>query len=116
MELVSDISLVKWSIAVVALIFCMGALSILAKRFSMQGRSMMGNRRMQLVETMHIDPRHKVCMFRHDDMEHVVLIGPQGTTHLDAHVVGNAPETEKDLGIGFLKNHSENEEDTEKND
>ena len=50
MELVSDISLTKWLVAVLALIFCMGALAILAKRFGPQGRSMSGGRRMQLLK------------------------------------------------------------------
>ena len=113
MDLVSDISLTKWLFAVLALVMCMGALAILAKRFGPQGRSMVGGRRMQLLETMHLDPRHKVCLFRHDSMEQVVVIGPQGVTHLDANDTGEIPDGD-DLSIGFLKPHSKKKE--EKND
>ena len=41
-------------------------------------------------------------------MEQVVVIGPQGITHIDANDTGKIPE-EEDFGIGFLKNHSEKE-------
>lgn len=111
MDIVSDINLTKWLVAVGLLCLCMCLLAILAKRYGPQGRSMMGGRRMQLMELMHLDPRHKLCLFRFDDMEHLVLLGPNGSTHLEAKLKGETTEEIKeDIGIGFLKKHPANTE------
>lgn len=41
-------------------------------------------RRLSVVETLMIGPRHRLYLVRRDTIEHLVLIGPQGTTSIES--------------------------------
>ena len=59
----------------------LGAAALGTRRFGLpgivKGASM---RRLALVETMMVGPRHKLFLLRRDGVEHLVLMGPQGAS------------------------------------
>ncbi len=67
-----------------ALIFVVGlivACAWAAKRFGLvpTGRQTSLNRRLAITETLAIDPKRKLVIVRHDDREHLLLLGDQDT-------------------------------------
>lgn len=41
-------------------------------------------KRLSIVETLMVGPKHKLLILRRDDREHLVLIGPTGNTLIEA--------------------------------
>ncbi len=64
-----------------ALLLVLGLIAILAwllRRFGM-GSALRGNaRRLQVLETSALGPRHRLVLIRRDSVEHLLLLGPQG--------------------------------------
>jgi flagellar protein FliO/FliZ len=65
-----------------ALVFVIGlivACAWAAKRFGLvpSGRQTSMNKRLAVTETLTIDPKRKLVIVRHDDREHVLLLGDQ---------------------------------------
>ncbi|HVO04530.1 MAG TPA: flagellar biosynthetic protein FliO [Candidatus Cybelea sp.] len=62
------------------LVFVLGlvfALGWVLKRSGIGGGAMMGKgRRLGVVETAFLGPKHRLVLVRRDDVEHLVLIGP----------------------------------------
>tara|TARA_R110002110_G_scaffold85359_3_gene222022 strand:- start:8648 stop:8974 length:327 start_codon:yes stop_codon:yes gene_type:complete len=67
---------------VAALLFVLALIAFatwLAKRFGMGGRVnavKRGERRLQVVEALTVDAKHRAVLLRRDDIEHLVLLGP----------------------------------------
>ena len=65
-----------------ALLLVLGLIAILAwllRRFGMGGIMRTANqRRLQVVETTALGPRHRLVLVRRDRVEHLLLLGPQG--------------------------------------
>ncbi|CAN0439937.1 unnamed protein product, partial [Discosporangium mesarthrocarpum] len=67
---------------VAALLFVLALIAFatwLAKRFGMGGRVnavRRGERRLELVEALTVDAKHRAVLLRRDDMEHLLLLGP----------------------------------------
>jgi len=63
-----------------------------ARRFGLPGLVKPATaRRLKVVETLMISPRQRLALVRRDDVEHLVLIGPDGATVIEA---GIAPPSE----------------------
>lgn len=65
-----------------ALVFVIGlivACAWAAKRFGLvpSGRQTSMNKRLAVTETLTIDPKRKLMIVRHDDREHLILLGDQ---------------------------------------
>jgi flagellar protein FliO/FliZ len=65
-----------------ALVFVIGlivACAWAAKRFGLvpSGRQTSMNKRLAVTETLSIDPKRKLVIVRHDDREHLLLLGDQ---------------------------------------
>jgi flagellar protein FliO/FliZ len=59
----------------------LGAAALGARRFGLPGVVKgASTRRLSLVETLMIGPRHKLFLLRRDGVEHLVLMGPQGAS------------------------------------
>ena len=59
----------------------LGAAALGARRYGLPGIVKgASTRRLSLVETLMIGPRHKLFLFRRDGVEHLVLMGPQGAS------------------------------------
>lgn len=68
-----------------ALVLALAGLAMLAvRRYGLPGFvNPNATRRLSVVETLMIGPRHKLFLIRRDDTEHLVLIGPQGATAIE---------------------------------
>lgn len=47
--------------------------------------------RLGVVSTRMVDARHKLVLVRRDGVEHLLLIGPQGTTLVESGIASTAP-------------------------
>ena len=66
----------------------MGILAQVLKRSSI-GKMAMGlgaGRRLSLVEIRPLDARHKLAIVKCDDREHLIVLGPQGSTVINDNV------------------------------
>jgi len=67
---------------VLALLLVLGLIAILAwvlRRFGFGGVARANSRRrLQVLESTAIGPRHRLVLVRRDDTEHLLLLGPQG--------------------------------------
>jgi flagellar protein FliO/FliZ len=48
-------------------------------------------RRLAVVETMMMGPRHKLFLLRRDGVEHLIVVGPEGTSVVENGII--APQT-----------------------
>jgi flagellar protein FliO/FliZ len=67
---------------ILALLLVLGLIAILAwalRRFGFGGALRADNRRrVQVLETTALGPRHRLILIRRDQVEHLLLLGPQG--------------------------------------
>lgn len=75
---------------VAALVFVVGLMILLAqvmKRFDGQVARRAGKkRRLQIVEVLPIDARHRAVLLRRDDREHLVLLGANGDRVIETNI------------------------------
>lgn len=58
-----------------------------ARRFGLPGLVKPDQkRRLRVVETVIVSPRQRVCLIRRDDVEHLVLIGPEGSSVIEQNI------------------------------
>jgi flagellar protein FliO/FliZ len=93
--------LLKFFSAFVFVIALMLLLSWAMKRMGLAGSVMagIGKRRLKIVEFLPIDHRRRLVLVRCDDREHLLLLGPQGETVVEANIPaagGNIVEFAKD--------------------
>jgi flagellar protein FliO/FliZ len=78
---------------VLVLIFVLGlvfALGWVLKRSGISGSALPGKgRRLGVVETAFLGPKHRLILVRRDDVEHLVLIGPNSNTVVESGIIGN---------------------------
>jgi flagellar protein FliO/FliZ len=72
----------------------LGAAALAARRYGLPGvASGVGTRRLALVETLMIGPRHKLFLLRRDGVEHLLLMGPQGASVVETGIPSAAKTT-----------------------
>lgn len=49
--------------------------------------------RLRVVETLGIDPRRRLVLVRRDDIEHLVLVGPEGASVIEANIASRGSIT-----------------------
>jgi flagellar protein FliO/FliZ len=82
---------------VVGLIFLSGAV---ARKFNFDKR-FTGNKgvpRMGIVETLYLDPKHRLVMVRSDSREHLLLLGATGDLLIASHEIDAAKEVTHEKG------------------
>jgi len=82
----------------------LGAAALGTRRFGLPGIVKgVSTRRLSLVETLMVGPRHKLFLLRRDGVEHLVLMGPQGASVVET---GISPPlaTIKGQDIGGVQN------------
>ena len=79
---------------ILVLIFVLGlvfALGWVLKRSGISGSAVAGKgKRLGIVETAFLGPKHRLILVRRDDVEHLVLIGPNTNTLVESGIVGEA--------------------------
>ncbi|MCB9982254.1 MAG: flagellar biosynthetic protein FliO [Rhodospirillales bacterium] len=76
---------------VLALVFVLGLMGLLAlamKQLGLGGKvSAPGTkRRLKVVETMPLDARHRMALIQRDDVQHLVIFGPNGETVVETNI------------------------------
>lgn len=78
--------------ALMLVLALVGFAALAARRFGVPGiMSANATRRLAVVETLMLDARHKLFILRRDDKEHVVLVGPEGSSVIESGIVAKLP-------------------------
>jgi flagellar protein FliO/FliZ len=79
--------------ALVLVLGLIGAAALAARRFGVPGLAKpTAQRRLRIVETLMISPRQRLALVRRDDVEHLVMICPDGASVIEAGIVPPAGE------------------------
>jgi len=64
-----------------------GFAGLAARRFGLPGLAKPVNaRRLRIVESLMISPRQRLVLMRRDDVEHLVMIGPDGASLIEQNI------------------------------
>jgi flagellar protein FliO/FliZ len=78
---------------ILVLIFVLGlvfALGWVLKRSGISGTAVPGRgKRLGIVETAFLGPKHRLILVRRDDVEHLVLLGPNTNTVVESGIAGD---------------------------
>jgi flagellar protein FliO/FliZ len=75
------IDIARYFAALLLVLALVGGAGLVVRRFGMPGFvKPHGARRLEIVETLMIGPRQRLYILRRDNVEHLVLAGPEGTT------------------------------------
>jgi flagellar protein FliO/FliZ len=78
--------------ALMLVLALVGFAALAARRFGVPGIiSANATRRLAVVETLMLDARHKLFILRRDDKEHLVLVGPEGTSVVESGIPAKLP-------------------------
>lgn len=81
--------------ALMLVLALVGFAALAARRFGVPGiMSANSTRRLAVVETLMLDARHKLFILRRDDKEHVVLVGPDGSSVIESGIAAKLPVAE----------------------
>ena len=75
----------RYFAALLLVLALVGAAGLAVRRFGMPGVVKgQGVRRLQIVESLMIGPKQRLYILRRDDVEHLVMMGPTGSTVVEA--------------------------------
>jgi flagellar protein FliO/FliZ len=75
----------RYLAALLLVLGLLGAAALAARRYGLPGIARgVTTRRLSVVETLMIGPRHRLYLLRRDGVEHLVLLGPQGASVIEA--------------------------------
>ena len=83
--------------ALVFVIALMGGLWIILKKMGINGGFALQQgkkRRLQLVEMLPLDVKHKAVLLRCDDKDHLVILGPNGETVVEKSILVQEEKTD----------------------
>lgn len=74
--------------ALLLVLAMVGGAGLLARRFGVPGVTKAQSiKRLQVVETLMLAPRQRLIILRRDDVEHLILSGPEGATVIENGIV-----------------------------
>lgn len=77
-------SLVWWAISLLFVVALILGLALLVKRFAMPGAGRApifrkaAERRLEVIESLPVDHKSRLMLIRRDDINHLILLGPEG--------------------------------------
>jgi len=78
------LDLLRYFGALLLVLAMVGVAGLLARRFGVPGVTKPASiKRLAVVETMMVGPRQRLIIFRRDDVEHLVLSGPDGVSVIE---------------------------------
>ncbi len=84
--------LLRYVGALLLVLALVGLAGLAARRFGIPGiANAKSARRLAVVETLMLDARHKLCLVRRDQSEHLIVIGPDGTSVIETGVPAEFP-------------------------
>ena len=79
------IDLMRYLGALLLVLALVGGAALVTRRFGVPGIARaMGDRRLAVVETLMLAPRQRLFILRRDDVEHLILSGPDGATVIES--------------------------------
>jgi len=79
------IDIARYLAALLLVLALVGGAGLAVRRFGMPGLvKAQGVRRLEIVETLMIGPRQRLYILRRDNVEHLVLTGPEGSTLVES--------------------------------
>ena len=87
MDIISLSDILRFAAALVFVLSLMGGLALAMRKFG-HGAPITGpaKRRLRIVETMALDHRRRLFLIRHDDREHLIILGHNGETLIESGV------------------------------
>ncbi len=84
-------SLFKMLAALLFVLGLMGGLAIILRKFGLSGRvSTPGEKaRLKIVESIPIDARRRLAIIQRDDVQHLVIFGPESETVVETNIDGD---------------------------
>jgi len=83
----------RYFAALILVLGLIGAAGLAARRFGLPGLAKpAASRRLKIVETLMIAPRQRLALVRRDDVEHLLVIGPDGASVIEAGIAPPAGE------------------------
>jgi len=83
-RLMEFLDLLRYFGALLLVLAMVGGAGLLARRFGVPGMTRaIGDKRLAIVETLMVGPRQKLFIVRRDNVEHLVLSGPDGASVLE---------------------------------
>jgi flagellar protein FliO/FliZ len=83
------IDVMRYFGALLLVLALVGGAGLVARRFGVPGVTRAAaDKRLAIVETLMVGPRQRLFIVRRDDVEHLVLSGPEGTTVLETGIRG----------------------------
>ena len=78
-------SLLRFVAALAFVVALIAAIAWLARRWMPGGVAVSASkrRRLQIVETLALDPKTRAMIVRRDEVEHLLVVGPHGTTAVE---------------------------------
>ena len=81
--------------ALLLVLAMVGGAGLLARRFGVPGvTKAVSDKRLAVVETLLVGPRQRLFIVRRDNVEHLVLSGPDGASVLESGIVAKEMGTE----------------------
>jgi len=81
------IDIARYFGALIVVIALVGLAGLAARRYGVPGVARAtATRRLSVVETLMVAPRYKLFLLRRDDIDHLVLLGPQGASVIESGV------------------------------
>ena len=94
-DVMEFIDLLRYFGALLLVLAMVGGAGLLARRFGVPGVTRAtAQKRLSIVETLMVGPRQRLFIVRRDNVEHLVLSGPDGAT-----VIENSIKAQNNLGV-----------------
>ncbi|MGD0191092.1 MAG: flagellar biosynthetic protein FliO [Rhizomicrobium sp.] len=91
------IDLARYLGALLLVLALVGFAALAARRYGLAGFVQgTASRRLSVVETMMVGPKHKLVLIRRDGAEHLVLLGPQGADVIESGITAGLASTAPD--------------------
>ena len=94
----AGVNILKFLLALIFVLGLIGAFAVLARKMGFGHRAPVrrgGTRRLEVMDSLALDPKRRLMLIRRDDVEHLVLLGGSGETVVETgiHHEAGASET-----------------------
>jgi flagellar protein FliO/FliZ len=78
---------IRFILSLAFVLALMGLLSYIVRRTGLGAATpLKRSRRLEIIETKMIDPRHKLSLIQCDNRQYLIILGPDGQTVIDANI------------------------------
>ena len=79
------VDILRYFGALLLVLAMVGGAGLLARRFGVPGITQAASiKRLSVIETLMVGPRQRLIIIRRDDVEHLVLSGPEGASVIES--------------------------------